>query len=269
MTYLVIDLHAEKASMLQCISIIAPTPVFAAVMSMHALDKKLNDRLGIRGVGLIHKDYQPWVESIEDPKGYLRHNLVQKRGAYQFDPIKPAKNKPLSTPMQPNALADFHWSFLLDCEHVVSPELLLEVKHVLEIMRFAGGTISSIKIKSTDDWDVALRMAKPGFWIEDVSERMSSNNPFTALLHACKDAPWVMPSTLGYACLTSPINKVGSRDAKKHAFVEHMLGLVQFSSLGKRIPTLTPNQLWRYGWDGDQFLVTNRVSAVLSVNSTF
>lgn len=270
MTYLIIDLHASKASMLQCISVIAPTPVFAALMCTHALEKKLDDRLGIRGVGLIHKNYQPWIDSVENSKGYLEHNLIQRRGAYQFDPVRPKKGEPLSTPLQPNALADYHWSLLLDCEHNISPELLLEIKYTMQTMRFAGGVISKVQVKSTDDWDTALKMSKPGFWIDDVSERLVlQDSPFVSLIDACQTGSWVMPSTLGYACLTMPTERVGARDAKDHAFVEHMLGLVQFSSMGKRMATLTPDQLWRYGWDADQFLVTNRVSAVLSVTPTF
>ena len=112
-TYLTIDLKVHKASMLQSLSVISPAPVFAAVMAMHALDKKLGGTLSVQGVGIIHKDAKPWIEQMPTMKGYLLQEIVQKRGAYPFS----SKANPTQNSMQPMALADLEWALLLECDH--------------------------------------------------------------------------------------------------------------------------------------------------------
>jgi len=38
-----------------------------------------------------------------------------------------------------------------------------------------------------------------------------------------------------------------------------MIGLIRYVPVvAVRDRTLTPEDLWRYGWDADQFLITNR-----------
>lgn len=266
MTYLIVDLHIKKASMLQCISVIAPTPVFAAIMMTHALDKKMNNRLGIQGVGLVHKNYRPWVESLDKSSGGLEHVIVQRRGAYLFDSVA----TPQSNSLQPNALADYHWTLILDCSQQLPSEIKNEVTNLLETMRFAGGNIVRAKASLTDDWNTALRMSRPGFWIDDVSNLLESSDqsPAELLVSSCAEKSWVMPSTLGYSLLAKPVSRIGARDEHEHSFVEHMLGLVQFKAMNQVFTTLTPANLWRFGWSGDEFLVTNRQIS-LSSTATF
>ena len=259
MTYLILRLKATKANMVQSIGVLAPTPVFAAVMAMHALDKRMHDRLSIRGVGLVHHDYTPWMEHIETQNGYVDSGVVQRRGLGLLDPAESEKGRIKSPSIQPEALADYDWTLVLDCKHAVSSEQLPEIRRMVSTMRFAGGTIVSVAINVADTWDNALRRVAPGYWIEDVSDQLKhpTLSPMAALMQVCTE-PWTMPSTLGYAMLTNVAPREGARDAKPHAFVEGMLGAVRMVPLRRVRSTLTPKNLWRYGWDADQFIVTNR-----------
>lgn len=261
MSYLLIDLKVRKSNMLQGLGILSPTPVLPAVLAMHALDKRLNERLGVQGVGIIHKHCQPWIEALDD-KGYLKPALVQRRGAYLFDD----EENPAAMPAQPMALADIELTLLLQCRHEVSDPH--DVERVLSSMRLAGGDIESdsLRVQSVPDWDDALKKIRHGFWIDDASHEMASgSDPVRALLRATRVSGWMVPANLGYALLEVPRERVGARDGRLHAFAEDMIGLVRYTSLYRaRQDGLRPARIWRYGWDGDQFLVTNRAGVLLN-----
>ena len=281
MSYLVIDLSASKASMLQCLGILASAPVLPAVMMCHALDKRLQGGdaqplLGIRGVGLIHRHCNPWIEYLED-KGYLKPLIVHRRANCIFDKADIVKDGlgPQQNSMQPMALADVDWTLLLDCEKTIPDSLIRRVEDVLLRMRLAGGSIRSARVRCYSEWDKALaRALRGGYWVEDITHAILSDSadanddPILRILGATRDPKfgWVVPVNLGYALLEAPKpDRDGARDAWPHAFAEHMVGAVSLvpSSMAKG-RHLSPADLWRHGWDGDQFLVTNRPGIVLS-----
>ncbi|MDA8191988.1 hypothetical protein A9R16_013285 [Acidiferrobacter thiooxydans] len=264
MSYLVIDLTAHKTNMLHTLGIVSPAPVLPTILAMHALDKKLGGRLDVRGVGLIHRHSAPWIEHLDD-KGYLKPALVQRRGTYLFD----SEENLYGIPMQPMALADIEWTLVLHCENDVSD--VSAVIGMLHTMRLAGGRIQGIKARTFDQWDKAVSALRTGRWIDDVTPMLQSGpNPIQALLSATRPGArntegWVVPANLGYALLEDPIARQGARDGRPHAFVEDMVGLVRYTSLFQaRTKGLKPANLWRYGWDGDQFLVTNRQDVSLT-----
>ena len=257
MNYLTIELRASKVSMLQNLSILSAAPVFAAVMAMHALDKKIHGGLGVQGVGLIHQNAQPWIEHLED-KGYPQSEIVQRRGAVLFD----SAPDPSANPMQPMALADLEWTFLLACERAGDPD---EIENLLITMRLAGGEVHRARVRSFDSMDAAVRSIRRGFWIDDDSDVLvGSDNPMVVLLQAQRSAPWRIPANLGYALLESPAPREGARDAHPHAFAEHMIGLLRYTPIHLARDNISLKTLWRYGWDADQFLVTNRPDVSLS-----
>jgi hypothetical protein len=257
MNYVTIALRASKTSMLQNLSILSPAPVFAAVMAMHALDKKIHGGLGLQGVGLIHQNAQPWVEHLED-KGYLQSKIVQRRGAVLFD----SAPDPSANPMQPMALADLEWTILLACDRAGNPA---EIENTLLTMRFAGGDVRSASVRCFEDMDGALRSIRSGFWIDDDSDVLAvADDPMAALLQAQRSTPWRVPANLGYALLEPPAPRKGARDAYPHAFAEHMIGLLRYTPIHQAREAISLETLWRYGWDADQFLVTNRPGVSLS-----
>lgn len=258
MSTIVIKLEVSKASMLQSISFISPAPVFAAVMAMHALEMKLKQRrihLGIKGIGMIHHDYKPWVEIMEGHPD----QLVQRRGAYQFD-----SEEPQSTPIQPAALMDIEWSLIVECEHSVSQQDA--ITRVIESMRFAGGQIKRAHVTLFDDLDEALRSIGSGFWIDDITKHAPKDkDPVQRMIEASQSEPWVMPTNLGYALLTKPQDRSGARDGKPHAFAEHMIGMVQFTPIAKaKDRGIEASQMWKYGWVANQFMVTNDPTNLLT-----
>jgi len=271
MNYLVIDLHASKTNMLQSLAVLAPAPVMPAVMLAHALDKRLARPLGVRGVGIVHHHAEPWIEQLED-KGWLQQALVQRRGACLFDKNDIVSGKgtgPQQNAMQPMALADLDWTLLLACERGISnPE---EVCETLLRMRLAGGLIRSAETRAFSDWDSALGQAlRRGFWVDDATELLSgAADPQQAALDAIlnPDTGWIVPVNLGYALLEPPVRRHASRDDARHAFAEPMLGLIRYvraSEARNREHSLSPEDLWRHGWDADQFLITNRRGAHLA-----
>jgi hypothetical protein len=278
MSYLLIDLSVHKANMLQSPSILAPTPVFAAVMAAHALDMELGKKLGkenkgglgVNGVGLIHLYYSPWVEVIGNDKGYLEDPiLVQRRGSCLFgdgDFKKDTGNGPQQNSVQPMALADYEWQLLLSCDRQPDPKTVADT---LRSMRFAGGIIKEVNVERFDSWSEAMASIHTGYWIDDVSDLLiQGDDPIGALLLLVSQrSDWVLPSTLGYAMLELPSCRKGARDEKLHAFAEHMVGAVKLTSVRKRKnEDLSPQNLWRSGWDGSQFIVTNRPSVVLNTS---
>lgn len=264
-TYLTIDLKVHKASMLQSLSVISPAPVFAAVMTMHALDKKLGGALSVQGVGIIHKDAKPWIEQMPTMKGYLLQEIVQKRGAYPFS----SKANPAQNSMQPMALADLEWALLLECDH--PPRDRAQVENMLSSMRFAGGEITSAHVHIHEKMDDAVRSLRSGFWVDDVSDILMQDdsvqepvNPVEKLLRATRDAVWTIPVNLGYVLFAAPEARRGARDGCDHAFAEHLMGLVRYTPISIQRAHITRGNLWRYGWDRDHFLVTNRSGVELS-----
>lgn len=266
MSYLVIDLTVRKANMLQALGILSPVPVLPSVLAMHALDKKMDGGLGVRRVGIVHRHAEPWMESMDDKgadgkKTYMKRQLVQRRGAYLFDSEKNVQK----TPLQPMALADLELTLLLDCDHDISEGALERVRERLRTMRLAGGVIEKPGARPFPTWDQALRNLR-GRWIDDatalLAEPESHPNPIHGLLEATRNgkakSAWLAPANLGYALLEDPEERTGARDGRPHAFAEDMIGLVGYTSMFHVRKDLKPDRLWRYGWDGDQFLVTNR-----------
>lgn len=267
-TYLILDLKVSKASMLQTLSFITPAPVFAAMMAMHALDKKLNEILDIQGVGIIHRNAKPWIEQLPSKENYLNQELVQKRGAYTFS----SKNKPTSNSMQPVALADLEWTLLLECAG--SPRDSQQVENVLSMMRLAGGTIQRAKVSIYHSLDEALVQLRSGFWVDDVTDKLIKNSDneskplLVDLLKATQEESWIVPVTLGYVLFEEPSIRKGSRDGAKHSFVEALVGLIQYTSLRTKKANLTRENLWRYGWKNDHFITTNRSDLILTPTYT-
>lgn len=252
MSTIVIKLEVSKASMLQSISFISPAPVFAAVMAMHALEMNLKQHrihLGVKGVGMVHHDYKPWAEFING----LDH-LNQRRSDCQFCGNKKSPDK---ASIQPVALMDMDWSLVVDCEHSVTQKD--SITRAIEKMRLAGGQIKKTQVTIFDELNEAMNSVRSGFWIDDVTRHsQNERDPAQSLIETSQSKPWVIPANLGYALLTKPQERSGSRDGKPHAFVENMIGMVQFTPIGKaKEQGIDASRMWKYGWVENQFLVTN------------
>lgn len=271
MNYLVVTFKARKINMLQHTALFSAAPVFAGIMAMYSLDyklKQLKRGLNLQGVGIVHRNTAPWMEVTYDGNGLLK-TPVQRRGAYLIE--RGRKDKKVLSSMLPMVLADLEWTMILAVEsrHV-------DINHlssILGTMRIAGGDIdeNSIKINPLlESLKNALGTISSGFWIEDASDlldqykhRWTSLTPVGKLLEICLRENWVVPANLGYALLERPVRRNGSREGYEHAFAENMIGLVRFVPMSTCRDKIEPEMLWRWGWDGNQFLVTNRPGVVL------
>lgn len=267
MSYIILDLEVSKANAIQTAYLMTPLPVFAAIMAMHALDAELGKKrlpLGVRGVGLVHRNASPWVEHLENKSTktgatYLDTKAVQQRAGCLFDGVK----EPISTPMQPGLLADLSWTLLLDCEKDLNNSALDLIRQQLLNMRLAGGVIKSVRARICDTWVQALGALGRGYWIDDASNLISQHpDPAYRLIAATQEYAWTLPVTLGYSLLENPaLKRSGARDAFPHAYAQHLIGLVQLRSVramctSEKPPTAA--DLWRYGWVQNEFIVSNR-----------
>lgn len=268
MSYLIIDLKVSKSNMIQHHKFLSSAPVFASVMAMHALDKELGGKghgfMDVTGVGLIHRNHRPWMEQIGSTNGYLVDCLVSKRGACGLmpEPSEP-KCKPRENSTQPAVHTDLEWTLIVACNKDMSgPEAVKKIRGKLGVMRLAGGVIDSARVSAVATWEEAVR-ARGGFWIDDASDRLTnSSDPVRSMLEPLarrprkNGEPWFAPANMGYALLENPVSRNGSRSGLPHAFAEHLLGLVSYTPAYAKEPS--EKHLWKYGWDGSQFIVTNR-----------
>ncbi len=263
-SYWTLDLSVSKANMLQSPYILSPAPVFAAVLAMHALDRELGKPdgeaygLGIEGVGIVHHDAKPWIDALENTKGFLENMIVQRRGACLFgDDATGKSKKPQQNALQPMALCDLRWTLVLAGRREADAR---RIEKQMSALRLAGGTFRSVRVSEWETLDDALHSLRTGFWVRDISDQIAGKgNPMEALLHRSKEGPWRIPANLGYALLESPAEgRQGAREGCPHAFAEHLIGLLEFVPMVRLRGQLTQADLWRFGWDDDQFLVTNR-----------
>jgi len=266
MKYCVLDIHARKCNMLQSQSVIAPAPVFAAVMAMHALDRRIEGGLDVQGVGIIHRSCQPWVEYIPNLKGYLEGSLVQRRGACLYGKDARGNAGPQENSAQPMALADIEWTLIIASGKTIAKDAAKNICNEVLNMRLAGGVIERCRVQAFDDLEATLKAVHGGFWVDEVSHEMDrSVHPVHALLELGRESAWTIPVNLGYALLESPAEREGSRDGAAHAFAENMLGLIRYTPLAAaKAVGIGLDRLWRYGWVQDQFIVTNQAGVALT-----
>ncbi len=271
MSYLVIDIDAVDANMMQSPSILAPMPVMPAILFAHALDLKLGGDLGVRGVGLVHKTCSPGIEFLQNENGSLDNYLRYKRGAYLFgEDVANGGTGPVQNSVQPEVRCNYSWTLLLRCTASAYEELKKRATREMMTMRFAGGPIVRAYAHMTNDVETALTLLRRGFWIDDASNLLAgATNPIEQLLRLAAgegDHGWLIPANLGYALLDQPTKRAGARDGFPHAFAEAMIGLVRLTPVRAAISKEKniSNRLWRHGWVVDQFVVTNRQDFQLS-----
>lgn len=260
MSYIILDIEVSKASALQTAYILTPLPVFAAVMLAHALDAELGKKrlpLNVRGVGLVHRSASPWIEHLEGKT--LEMQAVQQRAGCLFDGV----SEPISTPVQPGLLTDLSWTLLLHCKSAVDDSALDLVKRQILNMRLAGGNIKSVRARMRETWTQALDAVGRGYWIDDASGLIANHkDPALSLVASTQDQAWTLPVTLGYSLIERPVKeRKGARDAQAHAYAQHMIGLVRLRSVRTLLASNaapTSSDLWRWGWVGDEFVVSNK-----------
>ncbi|PPC84689.1 MAG: hypothetical protein CTY38_01180 [Methylotenera sp.] len=155
--------------------------------------------------------------------------------------------------MQPTASCHLTASLIIKFEEDVgiskkAVEQLIQASK----LRLAGGRINSVSVHIAKSLEEALSHFKTGFTVTDrkdlVEDYLASPKPHNEktktpevddvdvldatlyYLHPSRQEslPWLSASTLGFARISETQQRLGSRDDHPHAFVEPVVGLIQY-----------------------------------------
>lgn len=229
----------------------------------HALCARASTRL--KGVAIIHHDFQPLGEFLPDPVRGARLHPHQHRAATYLangrtDYVAPrdrrAQEPTLS--VQPVAKCLLEFSLLIEAE---GPADDLE-RHLFSARALGGEVLSVGAVKEVESLE-NLKIPN-GFFLIDRSDLMS---PYTSPLDAFIDLlghdsgeAWLTPAVMAYAATTDFRIRAGVRlthddEVPLHAYCEPLLGLAQFVSTrhyGKRFQGVP---FWTPAWVDDVFVV--------------
>jgi hypothetical protein len=254
--FVIKGIRAQRANIQQTNYLVAPVPVFAAVMLGHAVAARLGKR--DIGVGIIHHSFEPHIEHIPNTNGRLEHHPCQFRGA--TGDIASGGSGPTQNSIQPSVTGDLHVSLLLGIESGASTD---DVRRVVETMgvRLAGGKVARqpAVLEAEDLWD-GIRQCGRGYWVSDatavVRERLDKGMSIVEAVLGHVPGGWYVPATLGYRALTRFEQRGGARDGLDHAYGEPVVGLVRYQSVFSLREQGQRPTLWSHAWVTDSlFLV--------------
>jgi len=256
--FVIRGIRAQRANIQQTNYLVAPAPVFAAVMLGHAVAARLGKR--DLGVGIIHHSCEPHIEHIPNKNGWIEHHPCQFRGA--TGDIASSGSGPTENSIQPSVTGDLHVSLILGIESGAS---VSDVRTVIESMglRLAGGKVArSPGVFEADDiWD-AIKKCGRGYWISDatpvVRERLNEGMSIVEAVLGKIDVGWYVPATLGYRALTRFEQRAGARDGLDHAYGEPVVGLVRYQSVFSLRDQGERPTLWTHDWVTDSLFLVHQ-----------
>lgn len=259
-SYLLIPrIRVESASAFSSNLVINACPISAAVLFAHAIGRRLNEPA--LAVAYIHHD----VQHLGDTSNHGAYIPQQRRGASYIDKTDCASGTN-SLSLQPTASMHLTFSLIVafDEDADIQPEK--DLRSILFGGRFAGGKIMEydppLRFTSLDQ----LRPNIPsGFWVVDRSEhlRHQERTPLEKLVE-CLSVPydkdtgnsWLTATTMGYLAISDAVRRNGGREGYPHAFVEPIIGLVQYVATRKSHDDGTPIPFWDFHWpDAETFLL--------------
>jgi len=256
--FVIKGIKAQRANIQQTNYLVAPAPVFAAVMLGHAVAARLGKR--DLGVGIIHHSCELHIEHIPNKNEWLEPHPCQFRGA--TGDIASGGSGPTQNSIQPSVTGDLHVSLILGIESGASTADVLKVIETMNL-RLAGGKVvqKPTVLEAEDLWD-GIKQCGRGYWVSDatavVRERLDKGMPIVEAVLGHVPGGWYVPATLGYRALTRFEQRRGARDGLNHAYGEPVVGLVRYQSVfslreqGRR-PTL-----WTHAWVTDSLFVVRQ-----------
>lgn len=267
MEYIVIPrISAQRANALSTPWAVTMAPVFAATMFAHALGRAV----GIQpiSVGIIHHDAQLLSEGME--KGGYGSSPQQFRASTYIDSSDYSSGNKNALSLQPTVSMHLEISLILLFEEMPS---LSEINKSLRSQRLAGGIIiDHQEVYSKSSLDDLFKSIHGGFFVLDKSheiiEKSNGKNRIESLISLVNDKPidgdkkrWLSPAVLGYAALTDFEKRSMVRDDEYHAFVEPLVGLVEYKGLSE-LKNLSLREkkefpcFWGGKWLSDDVFVT-------------
>lgn len=228
---------------------------FPAITAFLGLAESIgfNYKLKSNGTCIIHKGQE--LEAHNDKFGNIYTHKI-KGSSYSLDGTKPSS---IALSDQTSVLSFLSCSLIFSFEE----DECLEMKKDLESgkllhsfyakKRIAGGSIVEIeKIKVYEDWESLndyLSLEEKGFFVLDARKEIENRSNQKNQLETVRDLlyfqeedfiplsetdefkkKWYALTSVGYYLINTPEERSGSRENKKHAFVENLLGLIEFRS---------------------------------------
>jgi hypothetical protein len=256
--YLVLPrLEVQHANALQAQWLVAPPGPMTFQGAVHALGR----RLGVQpeGFAIVHHDVHMLAERVGG-----RWYPHQVRGSTIIDGDDRPKNG-FANSLQPTARCHVMVSLVLEFSAdavvpVADPQGPLH--RFLFEGRLAGGHLVShgkpVLAATAAD---AIKAIGAGYAVHDRRDLVATylakhgGSPLDAVLRlTAKDLynvmPWMSAAVIGYVAISSIQRRAGARDGHLHAYVEPLVGLIQYLSI--RSTSTLP--MWRYQADVDEGL---------------
>jgi len=260
MKYLVVRRASVRgATAVASSAFITPPGPLPALGWSHAVARALG--VSVTGVAMIHHGSEFRAES-ERPGAYSRGPAFhQFRAASFIDQKDYSSTNRHALSLQPTARCDLELSLIVEMDEDAHPDL----EHATELVetgRFAGGRFDGkAHVALHEELDAAVRTTGGGFALHDRTDLLRGNSghdPLDRLLawldpnRDRRVEPWLLPATLGYRTITPIASRAGAREGLPHAFVESLVGLVQYRNAWSETPSF-----WRYDRPShDTFLAT-------------
>lgn len=242
-------LRVKDANIHHASFLLGGAPILPSFFLGHALGRAINCECG--GVVVVHHYMQgkgEWFKGVFSPQ-------QRRAAAFTFgknrDRDYSSKNKHALS-LQPIAVADLEVSLLFECEGVRSFEA---VEDFLRVGRLAGGTFTSFgKPKLFDEITEAQRSISSGFLVLDRRDLLEPSGDkhqgqlFVEALGTVKEnREWLSASCVGYATISPIAPRAGVREGYQHAFVEPLVGLIEYRSV-RRYSGELADAMWRPEW---------------------
>ena len=257
MSYLVIpQIRVQAANMLSASFLIGGPPVLTSFFFAHALARKIDRNTSVTGVAFIHHQMTPLGQVV-----YGRFHPQQRRAAsFTFgSKTRDYVKQSLALSLQPVANAHMLLSLVIEIDNPLPDD---EIKKYLYNGRFSGGQIIGHGNPTIhDELDDVIDQIPSGYLVmdrKDLLEPGDGKNQAELMIEHLGRVPsaaagntWLSAACLGYASTTPFEKRTGAREGYSHAFVEPLVGLVQYQSV-RNFKTSDANLeqiVWRPQWD--------------------
>jgi CRISPR-associated protein Csy2 len=168
--------------------------------------------------------------------------------------------------LQPTASCNITLTLIIEGLESASLE---ELTKRISCARIAGGQIQSFGKIERVPFESIMSKVSAGFFLKDQSCLLrdipadQKLEQFMRLLLykegvVKEERQWLVPMALGYLPITEPVVKVSARADMPHAYVEPLVGIIEYISKNKvKKEDTLPSLFWGYAQIGKAFVVTN------------
>ena len=196
---------------------------------------------------------------------------AQYRGASLTSSKGPQRSKDyakdsFSMGLQPTASCNITLTLIIEGLESASLE---ELTKRISCARIAGGQIQSFGKIERVPFELIMSKVSTGFFLKDQScllRDVPADQKLEHFMHLLRykedvkkeERQWLVPMSLGYLPITEPVVKVSARSDMPHAYVEPLVGIIEYISKNKvKNGDILPSLFWGYAQIGKALVVTN------------